>query len=144
MRIALALLVGWISIAPSLGEPGESLRTNGVIFAWEFNPPEDNVLAYYLYYRTNLPDGITWEMIRTNWPKLDIDNPFPAKADGWVWAATVPGNSNTVDVDRLPGCPTTFFVLSASNVLGESELSNIVMIPPAPTRLLSLRLLEGR
>jgi hypothetical protein len=122
MRLLLLLL----SAAQLVGAPGEALKTNTVTLAWEASPPTELIEAYRLYYRTSLPPG----MPVTNAPAGGVMQWTPPATNGWALLSTIAPTTNQVTLPRLPG--VMFFVLTASNRLGESPFSNVAWTPAPP------------
>jgi hypothetical protein len=125
LSLVLALLC--VSVA-AWAAPGEVLRTNSVTLRWDAADPLELIDTYRLYYRTNLPFG----MPVTNAPPGEVMDWTPVETNGWELYATIPGTTNQVTVPRLPGVTAMFFVLTASNRLGESPFSNVAWTPPPP------------
>jgi hypothetical protein len=126
LRIILALLA---TAVVAVGAPGEPLKTNSVSLTWDAADPLELIDAYCLYYRTNLPAG----MPVTNAPVGGVMQWTPVDTNGWRLLVVVPGNTNQVTVPRLPGPTAVFFVLTASNRVGESPFSNVAWSPPPPS-----------
>jgi len=129
MNRTLVLILATLSIwSSALGGPGDALKTNTVTLMWDAADSIELIDAYRLYYRTNLPPG----MPVTNAPAGQPMNWTPLDTGGWELLTTIPGNTNQVTVARLPGIAAMFFVLTASNRLGESPFSNVAWTPPPP------------
>ena len=122
------LLLSLLLALPASAAPGEPLRTNTVTLSWDAANPVELIDAYRLYYRTNLPTG----MPVTNAPAGEVMHWTPTQTNGWELLTTIPGNTNQVTVPRLPGVTAMFFVLTATNRLGESPFSNVAWTPPPP------------
>lgn len=123
----LVLAVLCVSVA-AWAAPGEPLRTNTVTLAWDAADPLELIDAYRLYYRTNLPPG----MPTTNAPVGEVMHWTPVQTNDWELFTTIPGSTNQVTFPRPPGATAMFFVLTASNRLGESPFSNVAWTPPPP------------
>jgi hypothetical protein len=108
--------------------PGEPLKTNEITLTWDPAEPVELIEASNLYYRTNLPPG----MPATNAPVGEVMHWTPTDTNGWRFLLTVPGNTNRVTFQRPPGLTAVFFVITASNRLGESPFSNVAWSPAPP------------
>jgi len=107
---------------------GADLKTNNVTIEWDFNPPEENVQYYKLYYATNLPQGLTWENARVS-STLDW---HPSTDSGWTLLAVVAGTTNRITLRQLWTPAAAFFTVTASNMVGESPFSNVAWLPAPP------------
>ena len=129
MNRTLVLVLAALSIcASALGAPGEALKTNTVTLMWDAADSVESIDAYRLYYRTNLPPG----MPVTNAPAGEAMHWTPSDTNGWELLTTISGNTNQMTVQRLQGNTAMFFVLTASNRLGESPFSNVAWTPSPP------------
>ena len=120
--------IACLSIIAASAAPGEPLKTNSVSFRWDPADPLELIDGYNLYYQTNLPTG----MPVTNSAPGKTMHWTPVDTNGWKLLTTIPGNTNRVTVPRVVTPTAVFFVLTASNRVGESPFSNVAWIPAPP------------
>ena len=128
LRILLIVAAVILSTLGAFGAPGEPLKTNTVSFRWDPADPLELIDGYNLYYRTNLPAG----MPVTNAPPGQTMHWTPVETNGWTLLTVIPGKTNAVTVPRVATPTAVFFVLTASNRVGESPFSNVAWIPAPP------------
>jgi len=126
MRLILPALLSLLVCAHAA--PGEPLKTNEITLTWDPAEPVELIEASNLYFRTNLPPG----MPATNTPVGEVMHWTPTDTNGWRLLLTVPGNTNRVTFPRPCGATAVFFVVTASNRLGESLSSNVAWSPAPP------------
>jgi len=118
----LALAVVCLALDRAVGAPGDVLRP-AITLAWDQHP-DTNVTGFRIYTRTNVAAG------------------------AWVQLAAVtnaPTTNFTLYVTSLPAWSLGyrgpyFFALTATNYWLESDFSNVVSIPDAPSADVKLRL----
>lgn len=104
-RVRLSLLALWLCCLAALALPG--VLRPAVELYWTLNPTNENVLAYRIYYKTNLADP-DWIPLTTRSP--DVTNQFIS-----------------------PDQAGRFYVITASNVWGETPFSAAVWVPLLPS-----------
>jgi len=89
-----------------------------VSLQWDNSPTNQMIIAYHIYGSTNITAPLS------SWPRL------------LTVPATFTGATNTMATVRIvPG--QFFFVVTSSNLWGESLFSNVASTPPLPTPLLT-------
>jgi hypothetical protein len=129
MRIPLLLaLLGYGVVA----DPGV-LRTNTVTLTWDASEPLEEIQAARVYYRTNLPDGLVLPE-GTNRTGSLAWVPPQNQTNQWTYLTSTVGPTNAVTFTNVWSGNNTavFFVVTASNRIGESFFSNVAWLPKKP------------
>jgi len=106
-------------------------RTNTLTLAWDPNPPEENVLVYKLWVMTNIPPGVDLLSLQGSGTVINSAPPPESSKPLWTLIAEIPATEHEVTLDNEWSAyyRMAFFTLTASNFIGESEMSNMAWIP---------------
>lgn len=111
------LILGLLALTICVGI-SQSLKS--ITFAWNYDVANESPdLVFQLRYSAT------------------VDAPIP-----WPIIATIPGSNRTYTVSLPPG--RGYYYLTAGNIWGESEPSNMVTTPPPPQSNLGLTVGRAR
>jgi hypothetical protein len=133
MKRLFLFFLGLMALVWVVAAPGEA----PVQLYLQWDPPAGEAVqvdAHYIYYTTNLN---TVGYVAGEHPYSYTN--VPPKDAGWQLMASVPGDKYTSPI-TLPLGKAYFFVVTASNVWGETDFSNVAWTPELPSPLRQLRI----
>ena len=133
LRYLVGLLVLLVVLSTAFGAPGD-VKTNSVTLSWDLATSGEYITHHKLYVMYEFPPGFPM----TNAPWGSPLEWWPGPQGTWQLLTNITNLAsdgrmlNVTNVTVALTNSTTFFTITANNVLGESDFSNVAWIPSRP------------